>query len=158
MKDYKESVTVHAFSGVADIVMMAEKLSKEERTILVHDKDEPAYAYTLGNSVFGLPELIMFGEGTEELSWLLNTASDFQAEHPNIKDAGDFPFIEWQPPYKIKDIPRKNALPRVLWLRHFFHNDFKIRQLVMPIEGKYPWEKGYPRRFDALLPCLWKGR
>lgn len=144
---------IRAFSGAKDLAQIAERLSKEELTVLCHDKDDPEYAYTVGNWVHGLPELIIFGGAPKDHTAILYAASAYQIDHRDIVDGGGFPFdgTSW----KIKDVPLSRVLPRVKMLSFFFHSVFKIRQLVMPINGKYPWEDGYDRACDRILPCLW---
>jgi hypothetical protein len=144
---------IRAFNGANDFAYIADRLSKEELTVLCHDKDDPEYAYTIGNWVHGLPELIIFGGAPKDHTAILYAASDYQYKHRNIVDGGDFPFINKA--YKIKDVPLSKVLSSVKMLTFFFHNVFKVRQLVMPMNGKYPWEDGYDRACDQFLPCLW---
>jgi hypothetical protein len=131
-------------------------MARGEVATMVHQHEDPPYGYTLGNTLYGVPELIIFGLTAKQHNRSLHAATEYQFDHPNVPDGADFPFMKRQGrPFKVKDVPTQNAGWRVPILKSFFDDSFQLRQLVIPIHGKYPWEDGYDRSLDTLMPCLW---
>ncbi len=135
-----------------------DRLNKNRFTILHYDFLNSPYGYTVGNTLLGLPELIVFGGSAGDSLNLLSSASQYQQRHPDIADGQDFDFPNepgWR--FAVKDVPPINAIVRMSMLALLFgKGNFRVRQLINAVDKKYPWQKGYDRSLEKHFPCLWK--
>ena len=151
--------TFAATAGNSDqLERIAKGLSKDMTSIMLSRHDGADFGYTIGNTTRGYPELIMFGGTESDHVQLLKLAMSYQEHNEKVKDGADFPIVIVDGRlFKIKDVPlTKNVLSIVPMLQFFFHGKFELRQLVYTARGKFPWEEGYDRSKDRVLPCLWR--
>jgi len=102
---------------------------------------EPSMCYTAGLSAFDLPELVVFGPGTDDAAWLLNTLGARMRAGRRYVD-GD----------SIDDVWRHGRLMEVLDSRDRMLVAHALSRAEQPLpalqviypdrDGRWPWQPG----------------
>ncbi len=107
------------------------------------DPTNEAFIYTIGNSLVGLPELLVIWLYDETGMRILNAVSDA------LKDAKD-PFAEWAleiggklPPYLIEAADSVKDDFTIQATQVLGNTNYRVMQVVFcDREGRFPWDDG----------------
>ncbi len=118
------------------------------------DKDEPPFAYTIGNSSVGLPELLILGTAKGAP---LNALSDIMAKRKAAFADNELVDLGGRVPVKVitvTDLARARADYTVQAGEYFRHDDYAVQQVLMPDRsGRFPDEPGCRAPY-ATIPIL----
>jgi hypothetical protein len=103
---------------------------------------EPPFAYSVGMTPHGLPEVIMFGLRAETLQFFINEVCGRMLYEQVRYRHGDVitELSEGGQPLKVLDVDDTSALGAA----HRFYQTVRALQLVYADqEGRFPWDEGY---------------
>ena len=142
----------------------------EEHGLAVMGVGGNDFAYTIGLSKQGLPDVVVFGLPVRAAHTILNTLyRDIIAMRTEnngfVLPKGGIRFETlanlplWLKPVEITSENSVNfSLSRTLHVESFglSLDSFKAAQLIWPdTKGKFPWEEGFETRFIKDQPKLW---
>ena len=118
------------------------------------DGQEPAFFYTIGNALKGLPELLLVGNFPPNIaSGILNDFGQKMREDnkPLVEGLVD---IGWSFPFKVRnaggDVRDRFTIQAGRFLDR---EDYDVQQImVCDPEGKYPGDEGCDPKYDVVRP------
>jgi hypothetical protein len=116
------------------------------------DENSPPFAYTIGNTIAGLPELLMIGD--VGVAYLLHDLSQKMLERDTAFDEGELVSLGGKFPVKII-----NASTIGAWddftsqaTKHFGHDDYAVQQVLIPDRsGRFPGDPGCAPPYSDFL-------
>jgi hypothetical protein len=116
------------------------------------DKINDAFAYTIGNSASGLPELLVIGMFDNTAKWLLNTLAEKMLErrgrfenYERIDLGGAHPVAVVLADQSVQD-------RYTIQVENFLQHHYDVMQVVLPDKaGKFPWDEGCAEPFGRVV-------
>jgi hypothetical protein len=116
------------------------------------DRIHPPWAYTLGLTPHGKPELVITGLPAPRATWLLNTVAEYVLDTA-VPRPGEEVEIEGCPPMKVVQVTTPTAHLPVA--EEFYGPGIQALQLVYPDDrGHWPWEPGFRGKHRGGQPVL----
>jgi hypothetical protein len=116
------------------------------------DRIHPAYAYTLGLTPHGKPELVVTGLPLPRATWLLNVVTQYVRE-ATVPQPGEEVQIEGGPAMEVVRVAEPTAHMDVAV--EFYGPGIQALQLVYPDDhGHWPWEAGFRGYHQGGQPVL----
>jgi hypothetical protein len=115
------------------------------------DKINDAFAYTVGNSAAGLPELLVVGMFGDDAKWLLNALSNKMRERgapfsnsERIELGGKHPITLVLADQGVKD-------RYTIQVGQFLKHDYDVMQIIVPDkDGRFPWDQGCAEPYSRV--------
>ncbi len=115
---------------------------------------KPGFAYTIGNTARGLPELLLIGSFPPALAGrVLNELGAKMREDGRPLPEG-LVDIGWSYPFRIRKAgPAARSRFTIQVGRHLGHENYEVLQvMICDVGGHYPGEKGCDPGFDVEQP------
>jgi Domain of unknown function (DUF4262) len=126
---------------------------------ILPDEKGPQYAFSIGLFLnYGQPEVVLFGLRPQQQGTLINDVRDHAARGERFVagDRTDKFLMNFD--VCFLDVPLdayRGYLGTALWFYQSLPTPFPCVQMVWPDrDGKFPWEPGYDKQFDAVQPLL----
>jgi hypothetical protein len=117
------------------------------------NKPRPLFAYTVGLTKAGLPELIIDGDFQQQLISILGMSADHLLTNRDAFNGGEVSgIIQVMVHGKLEDgvlgcrpVTKEKRLEHMGWARARYGADgFTAKQIVVPdLHGKLPWHEGF---------------
>lgn len=111
----------------------------------------PAFAYTIGLTTYGLPELIVFALRVEQAHPILQVLAEMGRLDPENLNPGVLKAGIMNIDTLLIDTDYDKASEWAIQAFHYFEPEYSVsvRQIVLPDEaGLYPWHEGYNANFN----------
>lgn len=116
------------------------------------DRIHPAWAYTLGLTPYGKPELVVTGLPLPRATWLLNEVAQYVLE-TTVPRAGDKVHVEGGPVMEVVSVTEPTAHLKVAV--ELYGSAIQALQLVYADDrGHWPWDAGFRGRHRGGQPVL----
>lgn len=115
--------------------------------------DDPSFAYTIGNALVGLPEMIVFGLHPRDATPLLNTWSKMMVQRAaafrhceRIDVGGAFPCLAM-----VCDVPGVRAFFTIQAGQFLGREDYDVMQILVPDKaGRFPTDADCDPKYRAV--------
>ncbi len=119
---------------------------------LEDDRIHPPWAYTLGLTPHGKPELVVTGLPLPRATWLLNAVASYVLE-TTVPGPGDEVVIEGCPSPEVVRVAEPTA--HLVLAAEFYGPRIHALQLVVPDDrGHWPWHPGFRGHHRGGQPVL----
>jgi hypothetical protein len=113
------------------------------------EADEPAFAYTVGNAIAGLPELLVIGTSDGAF---LNTLSQKMIERGAAFDNGEVVNLGGKYPVKIIDADQRARNDYTIQAGQYHdHENYRVQQVLLcDRSGRFPDEPECQRPYSTI--------
>lgn len=118
------------------------------------DGEKPAFCYSVGNALVGLPELLLIANMPQHFQGrILNEIAEHQRQTGKPLEEGLLD-IDWTFPFKIRKCTDAAKAKFTVQTGHYLgREDYDLLQvMICDPEGKYPGEEGVQPEYDYPQP------